>query len=81
MTKYLFEDVFFKFQRFFNYKENRESRFLYDVAFGFMPRKFEPTEEDEIIYEEEDDVPEMYFIIDGVVGVGYGLQSKKVRQR
>jgi hypothetical protein len=46
---------------------------LYDIAFGFMPRKFEPTEEDKVIYDEEEEVPEMYFITEGVVGIGFSL--------
>ena len=73
MTNYLFEDIFYKFRMFFNTNENKESRFLYDVSFGFMPRRFENTDEDRIIYDEEDEVPEMYFIVDGVVGIGYSL--------
>jgi hypothetical protein len=38
-----------------------------------MPRKFDPIldPEDEIIYEAEDEVAEMYFFIGGKVGVGY----------
>jgi hypothetical protein len=51
------------------------SRFLYDFAFGFMPRHFEPTDEDRIIYDEEDEVAEMYFILEGNVGVGYNMMG------
>lgn len=68
MTSYLFQDIFFNFRQFFKTFENRDSKFLYDVAFGFMPRKFE---ENEIIYDEDDEVPEIYFIIDGEVGIAY----------
>ena len=35
-----------------------------------MPRKFDPQE---VIYDEEDDVPEMYFVLEGVIGVGFRL--------
>lgn len=38
-----------------------------------MPRKFEPTNEDKIIYDEEEEVLEMYFITEGVIGVGFSL--------
>jgi len=38
-----------------------------------MPRKFEPTEEDRIIYDEEEEVLEMYFFTEGVIGVGFSL--------
>lgn len=70
MTNYLFQDIFYKFKEFFNTYENIESKFLYDVSFGFMPRKFD---ENEVIYDEEDEVPEVYFIMDGTVGVGFRL--------
>ncbi|CAI2360541.1 unnamed protein product [Moneuplotes crassus] len=70
MTNYLFQDIFYKFKEFFNTYENIESKFLYDVSFGFMPRKFE---ENELIYDEEDEVPEIYFILEGTVGVGFRL--------
>ena len=73
MTKYLFEDIFQKFRRFFNTIENKESRFLYDVAFGFLPRRFELTDDDKIIYDEEEEIPEMYFILEGNVGIGYTI--------
>lgn len=73
MTVYLFSDIFKLFKRFFNVDSYKEQRFLYDIAFGFMPRKFEPTEEDKVIYDEEEEVPEMYFITEGVVGIGFSL--------
>ena len=81
MTNYLFEDIFYKFRMFFHTNENRDSRFLYDVSFGFMPRRFETTDDDKIIYDEEEEVPEMYFIVDGMVGVGYNLLSNGVSKR
>jgi signal-transduction protein with cAMP-binding, CBS, and nucleotidyltransferase domain len=37
-----------------------------------MPRKFE---EQEIVYEEEDEVPEIYFIMEGTIGVGFRQYS------
>ena len=86
MNMYLFEDIFFRYRRFFNiYADDSKigqdlyldanSRFLYDFAFGFMPRQFEATDEDSIIYDEEDEVSEMYFILEGNVGVGYNLMG------
>ena len=73
MTVYLFADLFKQFKRFFILDSDKDTRFLYDVAFGFMPRKFEATEEDQIIYDEEEEVPEMYFITEGIVGIGFNL--------
>lgn len=43
-----------------------------------MPRRFEPTKEDQIIYDEEDDVPEMYFIMTGIVSIGFCLTSSGI---
>jgi CRP-like cAMP-binding protein len=77
MTNYLFEDIFYKFRPFFHTYEYKDSKFLYEIAFGFMPRRFLPTPEDEIIYPEDEEVPEMYFIIEGSVGIGYELMNSQ----
>jgi len=37
---YLFDDIFYSFRFFFNPQKNKESKFLYDVAFGLLPRQF-----------------------------------------
>ena len=73
MTVYLFSDIFRQFKRFFNVDSAKETRFLYDVAFGFMPRNFTTNDDDKIIYDEEEDVPEMYFIIEGNVAIAFSL--------
>jgi hypothetical protein len=75
MTVYLFSDIFKQFKRFFCLDSFQNTRFLYEISFGFMPRKFEATEEDQIIYDEEDEVTEMYFITEGIIGVGFNLVS------
>jgi potassium voltage-gated channel Eag-related subfamily H protein 8 len=41
IKQYLFDDVFFRFRLFFNTQENNDSTFLYDIAFGLRPRKFD----------------------------------------
>lgn len=43
-----------------------------------MPRKFDNTKDDYIIYDEEDDVPEMYFVTGGVFGIGFSLNSNGI---
>ena len=73
MTVYLFSDIFRQFKRFFNVDSAKESRFLYDVPFGFMPRNFTTNDDDKIIYDEEEDVPEMYFIIEGNIAIAFSL--------
>ena len=62
---YLFEEVIkeAKFMRFFNVDTKNEKEFIYDLVFGFMPRKFDASDEqDRIIYDEEEEVSEMFFI-------------------
>lgn len=78
MTVYLFSDIFEKFKKFFNVDTVKESRFLYEIAFGFLPRKFDNTEEDNLIYDEEDEVPEMYFFTEGTIGIGFSLVANGI---
>lgn len=78
MTVYLYSDIFEKFKKFFNVDTYQESRFLYDIAYGFMPRIFEVTEEDSLIYDEEEDVAEMYFFTDGIIGIGFSLVANGI---
>ena len=46
-----------------------------------MPRKFSPTDNDKIIYDEEEEVPEMYFIQDGIIGVAFSLISNGFNEK
>jgi len=48
-----------------------DSNFVYEVAFGFMPRCFKDTPEDRYILMEEGDVTEIYFILKGEWAVAY----------
>jgi potassium voltage-gated channel Eag-related subfamily H protein 8 len=73
---YLFDDIFFTFRLFFNYNENKDSSFIYDIAFGLRPRKHDASEEEKLILDEEDEVSEMYFIMEGIVGIGYYLMTQ-----
>jgi len=62
MMHYLFDDIIFKFRNFFNTNENKDSKFLYDICFGLKPAKFDASEHDQLILDEEDVVTDMYFI-------------------
>lgn len=48
-----------------------------DIAYGFLPRYFDPLKDadDKIIYDQEDEVPEMYFCLTGLVAIGYYFQT------
>lgn len=75
MTSYIFHDIFTEFKYFFKSSQdsNREQKFLYDISYGFLPRNFNPSvdPDDQVIYVDEDEVPEMYFCLEGVVSIGY----------
>ena len=71
MMHYLFDDIIFKFRNFFNTNENKDSKFLYDVCFGLKPAKFDSTEHDQLILDEEDVVTDMYFIQSGEVSINF----------
>ena len=66
-------DLFTKFNHFFLYKQYREKyyKFYYEISFCFLPRHFTPGE---VIYYQNDDVEEMYFVVDGTVSVGYSFE-------
>lgn len=46
-----------------------------------MPRQFNPDEVDKLIYDEEEPVPEMYFVIEGTIGIGFSLIVKGYSQK
>jgi hypothetical protein len=73
LTKFLFQDIFTMsaFKSFFRTGINFDSNFLYEIAFGFMPRQFKATPEERYIFEEEVDVTEIYFIIKGEYAIGF----------
>ena len=48
-----------------------DTNFLYEIAFGFMPRSFKNNAEDRYLYEEEVDVTEIYFIWKGEWAIGF----------
>lgn len=65
MVSFLFEDVFHQYRLFFNTHKHQseDSKFLYDIAFGLVPFRVEAgAGSDSLIYDEEDDVHEMYFV-------------------
>ena len=55
--------------------ENKNSKFIYDVCFGFKPAKFENVDHEWLILDEENEVTALYFIQEGCVGIGYYLMT------
>jgi len=75
MLNYLYDDVIYRYRGFFQVSEERDSKFLYDVCFGLKPAKFD-CHEDHLILDETDEVTDMFFIMEGVVGIGYYLMTQ-----
>ena len=51
---------------------------LYDFVHGFQPRRFNPNlqyEYEKIIYDEGQEVGEMYFVLEGFIGIGFTMNS------
>jgi len=72
--QYLFKDIFDTHQRFFKPKTRptmrNDENFLSDIAKGMMPRRFQADHiNDRIIYEEDQEVAEMYFVQSGFIGI------------
>ena len=53
-----------------------DANFVYEVAFGFLPRQFKNTPEDRYILEEEGDVTEIYFIMKGEWAIAFNSYLK-----
>jgi hypothetical protein len=70
---FLYNDFINKpaYSDFFDTGNSFNSRFSYEVSFGFMPREFNDSPEDRYIYEEEGDVTEIYFLIKGQWAVAF----------
>lgn len=81
MVQFLYDDVFYNFKNFFKTRKYADSKFLYDIAFNLSPRVFFPEAHRCLIYSEEDEVAEMYFIMKGEVGIGFQTFGASVSDR
>ena len=69
LIKHLFDDIFQMFRGFFMRKEFEDSMFYYEIAFEFLPRKYDP---EEIIIKKGDVVHEIYMVMEGSVIIFVG---------
>ena len=75
---FIFADIFLQYQRFFRPELLKEKEFLYNVAMGFLPRRFDHMNHtDKIIYEEDQEVSEMYFVLSGQIG--YAINALQMK--
>jgi hypothetical protein len=52
---------------------------MYDMSTGFLPRFFDSQNTlDKVIYEEDQEVPEMYFVISGLIGFAINAFQQKI---
>ena len=66
---FLYKDVTSSYARFFKPQFQQDKQFMYDMSMGFLPRFFNSYDhEDRVIYEEGQEVNEMYFIMKGLIG-------------
>ena len=81
MTHFLFDDIINRpsFRNFFRVGREFDQNFVYQVAFGFMPRRFENTAADRYILNEEGDVTEIYFIVNGEWAIGYNSHENNAK--
>lgn len=85
VVHYLFYDLIKRFQRFFNatFCDDNNMVLNYNLISmlteGFMPRYFTASlDDDKIIYEQDMEVEEMYFVLDGKIGIGFHLPNKSL---
>ena len=58
-----------------------DQKFLYALSKGLMPRRFDSNDpSDKIIYEENQEVAEMYFVMQGFIGYAVNQLSDKINQ-
>ena len=56
VTEYLYSDIFQFFSRYFSENTIHNGKLLFDLAFGFQPRIFEPSgkiDDEMLIYDED----------------------------
>jgi len=64
LIRYLFDDIFSLFRGFLLINEFRDSPFYYDLAFEFLPRKYDAGE---FVLKQGETVHEVYLIKEGSV--------------
>ena len=69
IVEYFWYDIFAKFNNFLLYRKykNVYYKFYYELSFLLMPRLFS---KDEIIYNANEEVEELYLIMEGIVSMG-----------
>lgn len=81
VTNYLFKDLFDTFVYFFATGLKKDTKFLYALSQGLIPRKFDCTcQSDKVLYDEGQEVAEMYFITVGLTGFAVNQMPDKINK-
>ena len=80
LVEYFWYDIFTKFNNFFLYRKykNVYYKFYYELSFLIMPRLFY---KDEIIYKADEEVEELYLIMEGAASMGLGKYKNIIRYK
>ena len=79
VCNYLFKDLFNTFSFFLQPEISADQRFLFALSRGLMPRRFDSNDQnDKIIYEENQEVAELYFVVQGFIGYAVNQLSDKI---
>ena len=81
VNHYLFDDIFYRFRLFFGNSNQKDTKFLYDISFGLRPRQYGSSEQERVILDEENEVNEMYFIMEGIVGIGFYSMTQELSKK
>ena len=81
VTNYLFKDLFDTFVYFFAAELKKDQKFLYALSQGLIPRRFDCTcQSDKILYDEGQEVAELYFITSGLTGFAVNQMPDKIHK-
>ena len=76
----MFSNAFYNsYSRFFDLDLKDKFELLYDLSIGMAPRLFEA--EEKILYDEDQEVAEMYFVEEGFIGIGFTLLQNGITGR
>ena len=80
LVEYFWYDIFAKFNNFLLYRKykNIYYKFYYELSFLLLPRLFS---KDEIIYNLNDEVEELYLIMDGMVSITFGKNKNIIHHK
>ena len=80
LVEYFWYDIFTKYNTFLLYRKykNIYYKFYYELSFLLMPRLFS---KDEIIYKVDEEVEEIYLIMEGVATMEFGKYKNLIHQK